>query len=381
MTSRKMEKTRHAGVYRRGDSYYWVADVGHRGGKRKQETGTEPTLRKAIDARAKAQTQASEGTFVEPSRVTLADYVNRTWLPALEASELRPNTVAFYRNRMDHILPAIGDYRMSELTASSFDRLWQKLAEGGMSRSSLQGVKTTARKCFDHARRKGVVARNPVIDSDLPRVEGAKRTEWWTPAELGAWIRSTEGDRLHGLWALLGSTGMRRGEALAVRWSDLQGSKLSISRSRVDAHGEIREEEPKTKAGKRTIGLDGRTLEGLSRWEKIQKAERLAFGVTGFNPEGHMFTDEAGQPLDPARVSRLFRASVRGGALRPIRLHDVRHSYASSCIEAGMGVKAVSERLGHANPMVTLSLYVHTSAESDQEMAEQMGELLWGTGS
>ena len=378
--NRKIQKTRHAGVYKRGDTYVYYFDEPRRDGKRRQRTGTARTLKAAVGARAEKMAKVSLGTYVEPSKVTLADYVTRTWYPAIEASELRANSVSFYRNRMDHVLPVLGDYRMSELGASSFDRLWQKLAEGGMSRASLQGTKTTARKLFDHARRKGVVPRNPVIDSDLPRVEGPKRTEWWSPAELGTWLRSTEGDRLGGLWALLGSTGMRRGEALALRWSDLDGSKVRVTKSRIRVADGAAEGEPKTQAGRRTIGLDARTTEALARWRKAQATEKLAFGP-GYDPDGHMFTDEAGRPLDPGRVSRLFLASARRAGLRTIRLHDVRHSWASAAIEHGMGIKGVSERLGHSKVQVTLDLYVHTGPEADQSIADAMGALLWGTGS
>ena len=88
MSDRKMEKTRLEGIYRRGDSYYWVVDVGRVNGKRKQETGTAGTLRAAKAARDRARGQVEAGTFVEPTKVTLGEYVDSVWYPALEASEL-----------------------------------------------------------------------------------------------------------------------------------------------------------------------------------------------------------------------------------------------------------------------------------------------------
>jgi integrase len=366
-----MERTQHDGVFRRGDSYWWVCDLGRRGGKRRRETGTARTLREAKAARDAVRGEVVAKTYVAPSKVTLRAYVDQTWLPALEASELRPNTVHYYRNRIAHVLAELGDYRLGELTPGDFDTLWRKLAADGMGKPSIQGTRTTAKKLMDYAKRKKVITTNPVEGSDVPQAEPAKRTEWWSKDELGTWLRSTESDRLHALWAVLGSTGCRRGEALALRWSDLDldNAKVSITKARVLTYGVVREGEPKTDSGKRVIGIDARTVDALRRWRVTQEA-----------PFGHVFTDTDGEPLHPTKVWRLFKASVSRAELRLIRLHDLRHSWASAAIEAGMGVKAVSERLGHSKVETTLDLYVHTGPEADQALADKMGELLWGTG-
>lgn len=377
MADRKLTRTRHDGVYRRGDSYYWVVDVGRVDGKRKQRTGTAPNLKQAKADRDQVVDELRGGTYVANTKLTLSEYVSEVWVPSLASGELAPNSVSYYRGRMAHVLPVLGSVRLSDLNAASFDRLWQQLASQGMSKASLQGTKIAAHKCLDHARRKGVVARNVVGDSDLPKVDAAERTEWWSASELGTWVRSTRDDRLHALWAVLASTGMRRGEALALRWSDIDESKVTITKSRTRTAAGPAEGQPKTQAGKRVIGLDARTQEALARWRKVQAAEKLAFGP-GYNPEGHVFVDEAGRALNPDRVSRLFRVSARQAGLRPIKLHAVRHSYASAAIAAGMAPVTLSRRLGHSKIQVTIDLYCHVSLKSDQDFADAMGEVLWG---
>jgi integrase len=272
---------------------------------------------------------------------------------------------------------------MTELSTHAFDELWVQLEKQGMSRASLQGTKTTANKIFTHAKRKKIVSHNPVLESDLPEKEDPDRElepdRWWSSDELGSWVRSTEEDRLHALWAVYASTGCRRGEALALRWTDLDGSRLRITKSLTATDDGPREGPPKTKSGSRELALDTRTLEALTRWRRAQAAEKLAYGP-GYNDAGYLFTDPAGQPLDPRAVSRAFAATVRRTGLRPVRLHDVRHAWASAAIEKGMSVKGVSERLGHSRIEVTLNLYVHTGPEADQGIADQMGEVIWGSG-
>ena len=380
MTNRKLIQTRHEGIYQRGKSYWWIVDVGRRGGKRQRATGTAHTLKEAMAARAQARVDASTDSYVPPSRVTLAEFVEKTWLPSLEASELKANTVSYYRSRMARVAAALGDYRMSELnTPAPFDRLWQQLAAQGLSKGSLVGTRTTARKAFDFARRKGLIARNPVLDSDIPKVERREKPGWWSSAELGAFLEATTGDRLAAMWATFATTGARRGEVLALRWEDLDGPRLAIRRNRVITDGNVYEGEPKSASGTRTIGLDPQTVKALQRHRVAQMEEKMA-NRSCFDDGGYLFCDEIGRPYDPPYISRLFATTVRRAGLRVLRLHDVRHSYLSSCVEQGMGIKRVSERAGHSRVETTLNLYVHTSAESDQDLADQMGKLLWGSG-
>ena len=335
-------------------------------------------IRRAVAERAEALGQIEAGTYTSRSDVRVREYAEVEWLPALESSDLRANTVSFYRYRLrKNIIPHIGGYRLAEVTPTVLDNLYRELADEGVSQSTLRAARVTVRRLFDHARRKRVISRNPDLDADVPKVEGPRRTGWWTPDELAAFLRVTSDHRLAALWALLVTAGLRRGEALALRWEDLAGSRLTIRRNRVRVEGENFENGPKTAAGVRSIGLDAQTVELLRRHRKAQLAEKMAHRDI-YDDRGYIFADEAGRPLDPQTFSRTFARLIRKVGLRPIRLHDVRHSAASAWIAKGMNVKAVSQRLGHSKVQTTLDLYVHVTEADDQQLAEQMAPVLWG---
>lgn len=189
-------------------------------------------------------------------------------------------------------------------------------------------------------------------------------------------------DRLAALWTLYATTGMRRGEALALRWDDvdLDDASASVRRNRVVAQIEgqgrtvYEEETPKTDASVRTVTLDAMTVAALRAHRAEQAQERLAAGPV-WSDEGRVFALEDGTGLDPDAVSQRFVDLCASAGLRRIRPHDVRHTMATRMIEA---VEVVSKRLGHARTSVTLDMYVHPSDEQQRAASDRFGDLLAG---
>ena len=177
-------------------------------------------------------------------------------------------------------------------------------------------------------------------------------------------------------------TGMRRGEALGLQWSDidLEAGRLSIQRSLVPAAGEVIVSEPKTAKGRRSIALDPGTVDILRRQARRQLDDQVAAGEAYSASDEYVFTDELGGPLDPDRVSKCFNTAVRKAMLPRIRLHDLRHTHATLALQAGVHPKVVQERLGHSTIAITLDIYSHVIPAMQEEAATLIAGLVFTAG-
>jgi integrase len=180
-----------------------------------------------------------------------------------------------------------------------------------------------------------------------------------------------------GIW-LLAATGMRLGELLGLRWTDvdLDASALSVRQSLIAVHHVTRIETPKN--GKaRALRLDPTTVAILRAHKARQSAERLAWG-SAWTDSGLVFTREDGVLLHPDTFSKMFRKLSEAAGVRPIRLHDVRHGYATLALKAGTHPKVVQQRLGHSSIMVTLDIYSHVPDELDDQAATVLSRAMEG---
>jgi integrase len=169
---------------------------------------------------------------------------------------------------------------------------------------------------------------------------------------------------------------MRRGEVLGLRWScvDLDAGRLQVNQSLTIVKDELVWAPPKTARSRRSLSLDGATVAALRDHRRRQKAERLALGP-GWTDNDLVFCDEAGGELHPDRFGRAFRSAVRRAGVRPVRLHDLRHTWATLALQAGVHPKVVSERLGHATTGITLDVYSHVQPELDAQAASTVADL------
>jgi len=216
--------------------------------------------------------------------------------------------------------------------------------------------------------------------ADPPRKEGdgTKEMRTWTKEQLKAFIEAMKDERLSPLWHLIAMTGMRRGEALGLRWSDvdLQKARLSVRRALIPINREVVVSEPKTAKGRRVIALDPGTVEVLKAQAARQLADQTRPGESWVET-GLVFTTENGAALDPESVSRYWRQAVKKTLLPRIRLHDLRHTHATLALQAGIHPKVVSERLGHASVSITLDTYSHAIPAMQEEAAALIAGLVF----
>jgi integrase len=201
----------------------------------------------------------------------------------------------------------------------------------------------------------------------------------WTAEEIRTFLAHTADHRFHAAFMVLATTGMRRGEALGLRWEDLDldGGRVSITQTVITVNHEVRVGSPKTAKGRRTVALDLGTVRALREHRQRQVAERLLMG-TGFTDHGLVFCRPDGGPLHPERFSRTFEHLSAKAGLPPIRLHDVRHSWATLALSAVVHPKVVQERLGHASIGVTLDVYSHLTEGMQGAAASLVAGLIAG---
>ena len=270
---------------------------------------------------------------------------------------------------------------------SQVNALYAKLAESGkkngkkgLSPTTVHHVHACLHKALKDAVRWGHIGRNPLDAADPPRKkgDGSREMRTWTKEQLKAFLDSVKDDRLHALWHTIAMTGMRRGEALGLRWSDvdLENGRLSVRRALIPSGREVIVSEPKTAKGRRVIALDPATVEVLKAQAQRQLDEQGEW-KDSWVETGLVFTLENGEALDPEDVSRYWRQAVKKAMLPQIRLHDLRHTHATLALQAGVHPKVVSERLGHATVSITLDTYSHAIPAMQEEAAALIAGLVF----
>jgi len=205
----------------------------------------------------------------------------------------------------------------------------------------------------------------------------------WNGAQLRTFLDSIDHDRLRGCWWLLANTGMRRGEALGLRWSDvdLEAGTLRITRTLITTDVQRKGSPgmawgtPKTAKGRRTVALDPATVTALRTHRTRQREERLAMGP-GYEDQDLVVCQIDGTPIHPKTISYQFGKAILAAKLPRIRLHDLRHTHATLALKAGVHPRIVQERLGHANVSITLDTYSHVDLDMQAAAARQVAALI-----
>lgn len=377
-------------VRRRGPVWEYLIDVGldPATGKRKRASKSGfRTEKAALAAMRAAIGQVEDGTYRSDNVPTLAAFVTEEWLPA-RRRELRASTSESYRIVLEErVLPRIGALPLDRITPKHIDELYTELLERG-GRDARRGPGLSARtvrysgtiltRVLRDAVKHGLILRNPAEHVIRPKPRG-REMSWWSIADARRFLAHVESDRLAALWALYLTTGMRRGEALGLRWVDvdLEDGRLSVRRTLIAVDGKPEWSEPKTEASRRVISLDSGTVAALRKHGTRQKKEKLALGE-GYRDEGLVFATVAGERLHPDNVSKAFDRLVRRAGVPRIRLHDLRHTAATTMLEEGVPLKIVTERLGHSSTRITADLYQHASESMQDDAAAKLGAAFLG---
>lgn len=369
-------------VSKRGKTWGYVVDVGRdpATGRRRQRTkGGFKTRREADAALAELIRSVGTGTYVARDPQTLAEWTER-WLATM-APKIRPSTLSDYRKSLAHVTQRIGEVRLQALRPLDVEELYATLLEeghrfgGGLAPKTVRNVHIALRRSLADAERFGLVQRNVAALVKAP-VPTRPDLTTWCATEVSLFLASVEGHRLAPAFRLLAATGMRRGEVLGLKWDsvDLDAGRLSVRRSLIAVDDALVWSDPKTARSRRSLSLDPETVAVLRAHRRRQLEERLAAGEM-WQEHDLVFCTEAGEALHPDRFSRAFSRAVQSSGLPRIRMHDLRHTWATLALQAGIHPKVVSERLGHASTSITLDIYSHVQPELDAHAATAVARL------
>jgi integrase len=360
-------------------------------GKPKRKQTRRRGFKSRRDAQAALTTalrSLAEQTYIAPKRETLAAFLTDRWLPAIEHT-IRPGTFESYRRNVRLHLAGrpIGAKQLQDVTGSDLNALYRQLLAGDdtqrpLSARSVKYIATIAHRAFKDAVRWNAIVRNPVDQSDPPRQASRPEMTTWSSEQVTRFLEETAGSRLWGAWWLLAATGMRRGEVLGLRWADvdLDEQRIKITRTLIVTDVERKGQPgyawgtPKTEKGRRVIRIDDDLVAALRAHRARQLEERMALGA-GYADEDLVVCGPDGGPQHPKRLSYYFEREGARLGLPRIRLHDLRHSYATAALEAGISARVVQEMLGHAHVSVTLGIYSHVSEDLQADAAARMAEL------
>lgn len=230
---------RRGHVLKRGATWTYMVDVSPPGAPRRQRTkGGFRTKADALGALNKAQRAIADGAYVEPQKLTVSDYLEDRWIPAMEGTGIRATTLRSYRmHAAQHIGPRVGHVQLQALTADAVNRLYADLlargradGKGGLSPATVRRCHAMLRKALADAVKWQLLVRNPADSADPPKPSDSPDVEMatWSADELRTFLAHIDEDRLAPLWTLLAMTGVRRGEALGLRWTAGQPAVTAI---------------------------------------------------------------------------------------------------------------------------------------------------------
>ena len=368
-------------------AYYFTDD----GTRRQHSKGGFRTKAEAQAYLTEVLGRIQRREFVEPHKLTLAEYLSERWLPAQEIN-LRSTTYASYESIIRlHIIPHLGNVAVQDITPDHLDRLYANLLKSGrrngpagqgLSVKSVRHVHTVLQRALRDAVRKRLIANNPAPDSDPPKLRQApdKDIKTWTSEEVAQFLDGMKNHPLSAAFHLAATTGMRRGEVLGVRWSDINfdTSEVSIRQTVLNVRYGITIGTPKTANSRRTIPLDPTTLDRLAEHRRDQDEVK---GIMGddYIDQDLVFTRPDGSPVHPDFMSQTFERSVKRLGLPRIRFHDLRHTYATMSLAASIQSKVVSGRLGHSNMNFTLDVYTHRVEALEREAANKVADLIYNS--
>ncbi len=339
--------------------------------------GRSKTVRGGVKAaeQALAKFVTEAGNRPSYGGETLGELIDQ-WLPH---AAVQSSTRATYTYALAHLPATMRSVKLSALTVRHFDRLYAQLAAAGIGVNTIRKLHTALSSALTEAIRWQWLAHNPARGARRPALPARNIT---TPSEAALTLllaTAAAEDLQAGVWLRLAlACGARRGEVLALRWSniDLKGGSVKIDESL--------EEDRTVKSTKtnnvRTVALDAATVAELKRWKTGQRERAIgAGGRLVRDPFVLSAAADSGTPWRPDGATQRFRRLCERADVTGVRLNDLRHAHASMLLRAGVDVVTVAHRLGHASPTTTLRQYAHVLDGADRAAAETFARAMSGS--
>lgn len=367
-------------IKKRGDAWFIRFDVGidPATGKRIQQAVTFHGNQKQAEAKlTDLLNQIDRNMYVKPGKLTVAEYMEQ-WLKDYCWPNLAPRSAETYEYLVrKHINPAIGRIPLTSLKPRDIQQLYTEKQAAGLGNRTVAYLHVTLHKSLKTALRMGMVNRNVADAVEPPRIV-RHEMKIMSPEDIERFLDLAKDTPYYALFYTLITTGLRRGEALALHWGDLDllGAELTVARSiqQLDS-GKMIISQPKTEKSRRTIAISPSTALVLRQHKEVEEAKRQALGQT-FTDNDYVFRRDNGEPYLPDSITHAFTQTAKRAGLEGIHLHSARHTMASLMLKLNVHPLTVSRMLGHSNIQTTLNIYSHLSPGLEAAAAGRLDELI-----
>lgn len=340
-----------------------------------------------------------QGTVRKPGPAWTVTQWLTHWVENIAAPTVRPNTADGYRFAVyKHLIPGIGAHRLDRLEPEHLEKLYARMIEVGKAAGTAHQAHRTVRTALNEAVRRSHIIRNPAVLAKPPRLD-EEEIQPLTVEEVRRLLTTAAQSRNSARWAVALALGLRQGEVLGLKWTDvdLAAGRLTIRRNRLRPsweHGcgdtcdrkpghcpqryNTRPEtaETKSRAGRRTIGLPPELVALLHEHQAEQNRERQSARQL-WQDDGWLFADPTGRILNPRTDTKHWKELLTAAGVRDARLHDARHTAATVLLLLGVPERAVMEIMGWSHSAMS-ARYQHLTAAIRGDIATRVGALLWG---
>jgi integrase len=359
---------------------YDYVDAGSRRRCQPWETlprGTTERDAKAIMARK--VTQLNTGPSITPSKMTMGQLVTE-WLERDARTNVGATTLEDYETTIRvHVLHAFGDVPVQKLTTAQVQRWYAEYHAAGHGERVIQLAHLRMRQALDYGMRMGYLNQNVVLAAKPPRSEESEH-QTWTPAEARRFLEASRSNAYWPLWPLLLRCGLRRGEALGLRWRDidLEHGTLTVKQSVVLLEGRRHVKGPKNQESRRRKVVLDREMIGWLAEHRNAQAERKERLGDAWQEHDLVVASAVGTAIMPTNVARERDRIVAQAGVPRIRVHDLRHTYGTLLHSGGTDLKVISEMMRHSKVSTTGDIYVRADVELQRAAAERLAAALRG---
>lgn len=372
-------------IRKRGNKWAVIIPVGYdqKTKKTKYKWFSYDTEDEAEKECARLITELNQGTFIEPSKMTVAEYMD-FWFENYVESNTRKNTRDSYKYLINlHVKPEIGKLLLNKLQPLHIQQLLTKKSKsgrvdgksGGLSSRSVKYIYSILREALKHAVKWKLLPQNPAEAVEIPRLT-RKRVQVWTPEETRCFLKAAEDDKFYALFVLALFTGMRRGELLALKWQEIDFEKGVIQVNNTLSKQRTLET-TKTEKSQRGVLVTENVLDILRQHKLRQLEKRIKVGQK-YQDYGLIFCTRLGTPLNAENlVKRHYFPIIEKAGVRKINFHSLRHCSATLALANNVNIKIISERLGHSTIKTTADIYSHVSLEMQRKAAQGIDKVLF----
>ncbi len=380
MSADKRRPKEDGAVYRTAKGWRGCVDLGWVDGKRQRKYVRGRTQREVL-TKMRPLIEGTRSGTLRYSRSPRLDEWMEIYLIQVAAPAVRPSTLRRYRQEVRlYISPSLGRMQLERIeprhVAGFYEQQLRHLAP-----SSVRRLHALLRRAFTVAVRWGLATTNPVIMVDPPSLKPQRQIEPLRIAEVRQLLRTAHEAQHYARWLIAATLGLRQGEALGLRWDDVDLNRMQLTVRRalqVRPGGALELVEPKSARSRRTISLPTTVAAALIR-QQDQQATASTKAGDDWNEQGFVFTTRTGGPIHPRNDYRSFQLLLTKAGLRRVRLHDLRHTAASLLLEQGVHPRVVMEILGHSQISLTMNTYSHVVPESVRAATNIVQEALWNT--